>query len=128
MSARTGVLGADVLVVDDDADVRSSVADILRQAGYRVELACDGGEALDLLAQHQVGAMLLDLRMPRLDGYAVMGALADPPPILIVSAHNVGEVDQDRLVPQVVAVLKKPVPPMALLDQVALVLKGETES
>jgi DNA-binding response OmpR family regulator len=113
---------ADVLVVDDDVGVRSSTADILRRAGYHVEEAADGKEALELLADHQVGTILLDLRMPRLDGYGLMGALADPPPIVVVSAHRVGEADRVRLVPQVVSVLTKPVSPTTLLERVAAAL------
>ena len=61
---------ADVLVVEDEPDVRGSVADILRGAGYDVEEACDGIEALDMLAHNRVGAVLLDVRMPRCDGIA----------------------------------------------------------
>lgn len=119
---------ADVLVVDDDADVRTSVAEILRQAGYEVEEAGDGAEALVVLSSQHIGAVLLDLRMPRMDGYTMMNALDHPPPILIVSAHHVAEVDRARLVPEVVAVLKKPVAPAKLLDQVAWALAGGSVS
>lgn len=116
---------ADVLVVDDDNDVRSSVAAILRHAGYEVEEAADGVEALELLRNNRVGTVLLDLRMPRCDGFAVMRSLEDPPPIVIVSAHNVDDAERARLGPEVVAILKKPVPPITLLDQVALVLSHQ---
>ncbi len=115
---------ADVLVVDDDSDVRSSLAEILRQAGYEVAEAMDGSEALEVLARERVGAMLLDLGMPVLDGFSVMESLEDPPPIVIVSAQYMAQADRARLVPQVVAVLKKPVPPPELLDLVASVLAG----
>lgn len=115
---------ADVLVVDDDNDVRSSLAEILRQAGYEVAEAMDGSEALEVLARERVGAMLLDLGMPVLDGFSVMESLEDPPPIVIVSAQYMAQTDRARLVPQVVAVLKKPVPPPELLDLVASVLAG----
>ena len=114
---------ADVLVVEDEPDVRGSVVDILRGAGYGVEEACDGLEALDILARHPVGAVLLDLRMPRCDGIAVIDALDDPPPIVVVSAHNLSDDERKRVGSKVMAVLSKPVPPRQLLERVAAALR-----
>jgi two-component system, OmpR family, response regulator PrrA len=116
-------VSTDVLVVEDEPDIRSSEADILRQAGYEVEEAADGVEALALLATRRVGAVLLDIRMPRCNGVAVVDALVDPPPIVVVSAHQLEESDLARMGHKVVAVLKKPVPPAQLLDRVAAALK-----
>ena len=115
----------DVLVVEDQPDVRGSVADILRGEGYDVEEACDGIEALDILARHPVGAILLDLRMPRCDGIAVVEALADPPPIVIVSAHGLADDELKRIGSKVVGILRKPVPPRQLLERVGSLLRGE---
>ncbi|HAM01591.1 MAG TPA: hypothetical protein DCQ30_05105 [Acidimicrobiaceae bacterium] len=115
----------DVLVVEDQPDVRGSVADILRAEGYDVEEACDGIEALDILSRHQVGTVLLDLRMPRCDGIAVVEALADPPPIVIVSAHGLADEELKKIGSKVVGVLRKPVPPRQLLERVGSLLRGE---
>lgn len=115
----------DVLVVDDEPDVRSSVAEILRGAGYEVEEAADGFEAMEVLHSQQVGAVLLDLRMPRCDGPTLVKQLRDPPPIVIVSAQHVGPAERAQMGSKVVAVLKKPVPPQQLLERVANVLKGD---
>lgn len=116
---------ADVLVVEDEPDVRGSVVDILRGAGYGVEEACDGFEALDILARHPVGAVLLDLRMPRCDGIAVIEALDDPPPIVVVSARSLSEDERKKVGSKVIAVLRKPVPPRQLLERVASLLRPE---
>ena len=113
---------ADVLVVEDDTDVRSSMADILREAGYAVREACDGLEALGVLSDGPVGVVLLDLRMPRCDGYGVLASLENPPPIVIVSAHEVGDRERSYLLPEVAVILKKPVLPATLLDHVAAVI------
>ena len=110
---------APVLVVDDEPDVRTSVADILRDAGYEVEEAADGDEALAVLARGEVSAMLLDLVMPRCDGIAVMDALPDPPPVLVISAHRIDASARNKLGPKVVDFLEKPVPPRELLARVA---------
>lgn len=111
-----------VLVVDDEPDVRSSVADILRDAGYEVEEACDGDEALDVLSRRKVDAMLLDLVMPRRDGIGVMEALTDPPPVLVVSAHRLDGPARSKLGDKVVDFLEKPVRPQELLARVAMLV------
>lgn len=115
-----------ILVVEDEPDLRSSVADILRQAGYDVEEAADGVEALALLASRPVEAVLMDLRMPRCDGLAVLDALVDPPPVLIVSAHHLDQDDRARLGAKVVDVLKKPVPPQELLERLSAALAAQS--
>lgn len=117
----------DVLVVDDEPDVRSSVADIFRDAGYEVEEASDGNEALDVLRLRQVGAVILDMVMPRCDGMAVMDALDDPPPVLIVSAHRIEVAVRTKLGGKVVDFLEKPVRPEELLARVAGLVGGRTE-
>jgi DNA-binding response OmpR family regulator len=58
-----------VLVVDDDEDLRDSIATLLRRQGYDVEVARDGREALDLVAVGLPGAILLDMRMPVMNGW-----------------------------------------------------------
>jgi CheY-like chemotaxis protein len=120
----TEVRATDILVVDDELDIRTSSAEILRGVGYRVEEAGDGREALELLADHPVGAMVLDIRMPKLDGLAVVAALADPPPIVLVSAHTLDEADRKQVEGKVAAFLRKPVPPARLIEQVQLALQG----
>jgi CheY-like chemotaxis protein len=58
-----------VLVVDDDAAIRSVVGEALDMVGYRVLQAADGAEALALLEREHPCAVLLDMRMPVLDGW-----------------------------------------------------------
>jgi len=72
-----GVLLADVLVVDDEAPVRTSVAQIQRSDGYAVAEAVDGRDALDMLESRSVSVLLLDIRMPRRTGIEVPQAAID---------------------------------------------------
>jgi CheY-like chemotaxis protein len=58
-----------VLVVDDEADIREPVAMLLEDAGYRVVTAADGLEALDQVSRELPAVILLDMRMPRMDGW-----------------------------------------------------------
>jgi DNA-binding NtrC family response regulator len=61
-----------VLVVDDHAELRAALRDMLLHEGYEVEEAADGAEALDLLAEREFGAAIVDMRMPRVDGLTVL--------------------------------------------------------
>ena len=83
-----------VLVVDDDADIREAVSEMLAELGVEhVGVAQDGVEALDALKERRWDVMLLDLLMPRLDGFGVLNALremehqARPRRVVVMSAH-----------------------------------------
>jgi two-component system chemotaxis response regulator CheY len=114
----TGQMSADVLVVDDDADVRWTVAEILRSAGFTVAEAEDGEIALDLLGTGRYRMILLDMRMPRRDGVSLIEAIGDVPPVIVHSAYALGAADRERLGTSVVDVLHKPVSPQKLLRAV----------
>jgi CheY-like chemotaxis protein len=58
-----------VLVVDDDLDLREALELILEDRGYRVISASNGREALERLARERPAAILLDMRMPEMDGW-----------------------------------------------------------
>lgn len=83
-----------VLVVDDDADIRDALRDILESAGYSVVEAENGELALTYLEQHPPpAAILLDLFMPVMDGWELSRRLASAPalalvPILVVTASG----------------------------------------
>src|SRR5438128_12258551 len=58
-----------VLVVEDDPDMRDLVGVILAEEGYRVLMAPDGQAALEQVAQELPGVILLDMKMPRMNGW-----------------------------------------------------------
>ena len=62
----------EVLVVDDDPDIRMLVAFALEDSGYTVRQATDGATALAALAQEAPDAMVLDVMMPGTDGFGVL--------------------------------------------------------
>ncbi len=69
----------DVLIADDDAPARTTLRFLLEEQGYRCAEAQTGREALDLARERSPRCVLLDLKMPELDGYAVARQLrADP--------------------------------------------------
>jgi twitching motility two-component system response regulator PilG len=58
-----------VMVIDDSKTIRRTAETLLKKEGFEVITATDGFEALSLIADHQPDLILLDIMMPRLDGY-----------------------------------------------------------
>lgn len=73
-----------VLVVDDESSIVSAIAYALRREGYEVETANDGEEALEKVALFHPQVMILDVMMPKLDGYGVCRRLEDREDIGII--------------------------------------------
>jgi len=71
------------LVVDDDEPIRTLLAKIVEHEGIAVETARDGSEAIDRIDADGYDMILLDLMMPRVDGYQVLDHLRDEHPDLI---------------------------------------------
>jgi two-component system chemotaxis response regulator CheY len=122
MPAQAPPTGADVLVVDDDADVRWTVAEVLRSAGFSVAEAEDGDVALELLTKGDYRMVLLDMRMPKRDGVSLIESLGEVPPVVIHSAYSLDVADRERLGSRVVDYLHKPVSPQKLLRAIEAVL------
>jgi DNA-binding response OmpR family regulator len=81
-----------VLVVDDDPDILQTLALCLSTEGYRVLMAANGREALDVLRKEKPACILLDLMMPVMDGWQFVGELETrgmrKAPLLILSADR----------------------------------------
>ena len=80
-----------VLIVDDDNDLRAVVGDMLKEEGFEVSEAKDGVTALGAIKKNMPDAVLLDLKMPGLDGIEVMQEIRkiDPwIPVIIMTAHG----------------------------------------
>src|SRR5437016_3348895 len=80
----------EILIADDEAAVRESVAEVLRDEGYQVTTAADGTAALAALETHDFDVILSDLRMPGADGLALLRRARDVSPqtlVLLMTAH-----------------------------------------
>ncbi|HTE19786.1 MAG TPA: response regulator [Armatimonadota bacterium] len=112
-----------VLVVDDQEDARTSLAEILRIEGYRVAAAADGQEALEYLRSHpSPNVILLDLMMPGMNGWEFRRRqLADPAtapiPVAVISGADLSEQNQSLL--QAVGHFVKPLQIERVLETVA---------
>jgi CheY-like chemotaxis protein len=116
-----------VLVVDDSATLRTIMGTALASAGFEVEAAADGVDALERLQRGHFDALVTDFVMPRLNGYQLVQAVRSLPalqglPVVLVSAKS--EVIGERFASQTgaAATLAKPFTPSALRDVVARVL------
>jgi CheY-like chemotaxis protein len=107
-------VGAHVLVVEDEADLRSALVELLSIWGYRVSAACDGREALERLrAGREPVVMLLDLQMPVMNGDELLDEVTRHPPqrplrIIVLSANLDAQRRESH--DHVAAALNKPVP------------------
>ena len=101
-----------LLVVDDEAHVVDLVRQLLEGEPYEVLAATDGQEALQVIAQQRPDIVLLDLLMPRLDGFAVIEQLRQEPryrqlPIIVFTAKTLTATEAARLAQSVRTVLQK---------------------
>jgi len=113
-SAATASQKNTILIVDDSKTVRQSLSLTLEKAGYRVESAEDGRDALEqLLDGLQVGAIICDLDMPHLDGYGLLTRLKSDPalkhfPIAMLTSHVENEHRQKAMLLGAAAYFTKP--------------------
>ena len=81
-----------VLVADDDQAIRQLVCTIIRREGLDVDCVADGADAIDMLRDHDYAVLLIDLMMPRVDGFGVIEYLKSHPTpqkpvVLVISAY-----------------------------------------
>lgn len=121
---------ASLLVVDDNQDIRETLADLLTEVGYRVHTAADGQEALERLQETVPDVLLLDLQMPRLEGWDVLRIVSAEPrwsrlPVIVISGVADG---QQPANPQVCAWLVKPLRLDQLFQALRLILASPAAS
>jgi PAS domain S-box-containing protein len=92
----------DILVVDDDADIRQRLRRVLESNGWGVVEAGNGKEALDRVRESPPKLIMLDLTMPVMDGFAFLRALREDPehghiPVVVLTARDLSPVDWSLL-------------------------------
>ncbi|HZI17377.1 MAG TPA: response regulator [Pyrinomonadaceae bacterium] len=92
-SAKRPARGRTVLVAEDDPDVRLMIGTMMEMRGYRVAQAADGQETLEVARAERPDIILMDLQLPRLNGFSVARFIRQEDalrrvPIIVVSAHD----------------------------------------
>ncbi len=119
-----------LLLVDDDSQILTFVSRQLRNAGYRVELARNGEEALERAAETLPDLVILDLRMPVLDGIDTLKRLREwsSMPVIVLSARNEEKLKVEALDLGADDYLTKPFSVAELLARVRASLRRSTHS
>ena len=126
MAGGRPAIGARILVADDDEQMRRLLKMVLEREGYVVEEARDGLDALEHVETHPPDLILLDVDMPRLDGFGVLEELrarvhTAALPVVMLTGRIESEGDALDLGAQ--DFLAKPVQPSALKARVRAVLR-----
>ena len=119
-----------ILVVEDDLDIQELLKNFLQEAGYSIVLANDGVETLSIFSDVQFDLILLDIMLPKIDGFAVCELIRKQSqvPIIMLTALN-GEEEQIRgLDMQVDDNITKPFSMPVLIRKIAAVLRRSTIS
>lgn len=120
-----------ILVVDDDPHVREVIVETLNAAGFWSEAAADGLEALARLEKEEYDLMLLDVRMPRMDGLEVLGRVrAQPhhPKVLVMTADDTPETLLRVIREQACEYIAKPFDPKGMVEAVTRTLAQSSEA
>lgn len=117
-----------ILIVDDEWTNREMLRAYLKRAGYQVEEANSGEQALEQVAKEAPALIMLDVQMPVMDGYETCRRLKQNPvtrdiPVLMVTAHEDGDSDQARDV-GASGVVRKPFDVQVLLATIDQLMGG----
>lgn len=120
-----------ILIVEDDLDIQELLREFLKEAGYEVMTASDGIEAMELFAKNKYDLILLDIMLPKIDGFGVCELIRKQSqvPIIMLTALG-GEEEQIRgLDLQVDDYITKPFSVPILIRKIAAVLRrsGQTQ-
>ena len=115
-----------VSIVDDDVSVRRSTRRLLRSSGFRAEAFASAEEFLNSGWAGETACVILDLRMPGINGLELQRRLTqngNPVPVIFLSAHASEEDERSALRAGAVQFLRKPISKEALLSAIRNALK-----
>jgi RNA polymerase sigma factor (sigma-70 family) len=121
----------EVTIVDDDAGVRDSLSLLLGLHGYAVRAYASGEALLDAVRDDWRGCLLIDLRMPGMDGLALQSALAKRAialPVIILTAHGDAANARAALKAGAFDFLEKPVDDALLIEMIEAATRVEAET
>jgi len=102
---------ASILIVDDEPSLRETLADLLEDDGYEVATAASGEVAIEMCREHRYDVILMDVRMPGIDGVEAFRQIRRHQPdvrVIIMTAYSTEELEQQALAEGALAFLPKP--------------------
>jgi len=112
-----------ILVVEDEADNRRILRDLLTSSGFRVAEADNGPDGLEMTLRERPDLVIMDIRLPGMDGFEVTRLIKSRPevadtPVIIVTSHAMSDDTAKALAAGGDAYFSKPVSPRALLAKI----------
>jgi CheY-like chemotaxis protein/anti-sigma regulatory factor (Ser/Thr protein kinase) len=110
---------SDLLVVDDDDATRQGLSALLANAGFAVDSARDGTEAVQKIDRHDFSVVLLDIQLPEIGGLDILGrctAKPNPPKVIVMTGVDTTETVLSALRGQAYDFLSKPIEPSRLVE------------
>jgi DNA-binding response OmpR family regulator len=123
-------MAANILIVDDEKAVRESLEEILKMEDYRVETVASGEEALERINEEEFNLVLLDLKMPGIDGVEVMRQIsryAHDAKVIILTGHGTLESAIEALRLGAEDYMLKPYESAAILDSIGRALSKNAQ-
>jgi DNA-binding response OmpR family regulator len=112
---------ADLLIVDDDEATREGLRDLLADAGFTVDTARDGVEAMQKIKSHHFSVVLLDVRLPGINGLDILARCSSnrrAPKVVVMTGVDTTDVVLSALRRQAYAFLPKPIEPSRLTEMI----------
>jgi two-component system, NtrC family, response regulator HydG len=121
-----------VLIVDDDQALCDNLAEILRSEGYRVDIATDGAEAVKASLTHAVDILLVDMKLPKLNGLEVYRLIKSAQPdvgtvVMTGYAKELANLVDQALQENAIALITKPLDMAALLKLLKAIVVERTD-
>jgi DNA-binding response OmpR family regulator len=125
-------VATEILIIEDEKDIRDFAARVLELEGYHVLEAVNGGEGMRMLRRYPVSLVLLDLRLPDCDGWALLAELKSDPhlsgvPVVMFTASAAESRRSQALAIGAVDYLVKPLSAARLKDTVHSILARKRE-
>lgn len=118
-----------LLIVDDEKNIRLTLDQALTAAGYEVSTAIDGEHGLDKVKESRFDVMLLDMKLPGMDGLEVLrrvSGLRSDLPVIMITAHGSVETAVEAMKLGAIDYLRKPFTPDEIRSIVGKVLERQT--
>lgn len=116
-----------IAIIDDEEPVRKALGRLLQSLGMTVQTFVNGGEFLDWLDTHRPDCAVLDLHMPEVTGFDVLGRLAETEtrvPVVVMTGHDTPDAEDCALRGGASAYLHKPVNQRLLISAIHAAIAG----